>query len=235
MLVNFRANEVPLMKHIHTGIRGLDELIGDGIPQSWIVLVKGPPGSGKTTFGLQFLCYGAKNDEHGIYLTIGEPISHVKKYIRFNLDLEDLAEEGKLILVDTKLIKLSDLSEILKEAIDKYKAQRIVIDSFTSLISLYKDDVTLRQEFSNFLDVIRKVETTTWMFIEEETTSIPYALSEYMADGVIALTYILQGNHRVRGLEIIKMRGSAHSEEIHLYRLEDEGIVVYPEEKVFEA
>ena len=222
------------MKRLNTGIRGLDELIDEGIPRSWVILLKGPPGSGKTTFGLQFLCYGAKNGEYGIYITIGEPISHVKKYIRFNLNLEELAEEGTLILVDTKLIKLSDLSEILKEAIDKYNAQRIVIDSFTSLISLYADESALRQEFSNFLEVVRNIENVTWMIIEEETKRSPYVLSEYMADGVITLTYVLRGNHRVRGLEIVKMRGSAHSEGIHVYKLEDEGIVVYPEEKVSE-
>ncbi|WP_287587135.1 ATPase domain-containing protein, partial [Candidatus Borrarchaeum sp.] len=165
------------MERLNTGIRGLDQLIDDGIPRSWVILIKGPAGCGKTTFGLQFLCYGAENDEFGIYITIGEPISHVKKYIRFNLNLEKLTTEGKLILVDTKLIKLSDLSEILQDAIGKYNAQRIVIDSFTSLISLYKDEPTLRQEFSNFLDVVRQVKNATWMIIEEGTPRSPDALS----------------------------------------------------------
>jgi KaiC/GvpD/RAD55 family RecA-like ATPase len=223
------------MERVRTGIQGLDELIGDGLPKTWVVLVKGPPGSGKTTFGLQFLCYGANNDENCIYITIGEPVSHVEKYVQFNMNLRELADEGKLLLVDTKLIKLSDLSEILKEAVNKYKAQRVVIDSFTSLISLYSEDATLRREFSDFLEMIRQVEDTTWLFIEEDIPQGPHSLSEYMVDGVISLTYSLQGNHRVRGLEITKMRGSAHSEGIHFYKVEDEGIVVYPEEKVFEV
>lgn len=222
------------MERLSTGIQGLDQLVDGGIPRSWVILVKGPPGCGKTTFGLQFLCYGAENGEHGIYITIGEPISHLKKYIRFNLNLEELTEDGKLILVDTKLIKLSDLSEILKDTVKKYSAQRVVIDSFSSLISLYGDEPTLRQEFSNFLDVVRDVEHTTWMIIEEGTPRSPDALSEFMADGVINLTYFLRGSHRIRGLEITKMRGSAHSEGLHLYRIEEDGVTVYPEEKVFE-
>lgn len=223
------------MERLSTGIRGLDQLVDDGIPRSWVILVKGPPGCGKTTLSLQFLCYGAENGEHGIYITIGEPISHVKKYVRFNLNLEELIADGKLILVDTKIIKLSDLSKILQDAVNKYNAQRIVIDSFTSLISLYREASELRKEFSNFLDVIRDVENATWMIIEEGTSNSPDALSEFVADGVINLTYFLRGNHRIRGLEITKMRGTAHSEGIHLYKFDEDGITVYPEEKVFEV
>ena len=92
------------------------------------VAVIGPSGSGKTTFGLQYLCYGANNDENCIYITIGEPVSHVEKYVQFNMNLKELAEEGKLLLVDTKLIKLSDLSEILKEAVNKTDRPRTIME-----------------------------------------------------------------------------------------------------------
>src|SRR2546422_8539074 len=95
---NFR---VTILDRVPTGVKGLDELLGGGFPEGRCILVVGSPGSGKTTFAMQYLYYGALRGETGLYITLDERPEHVKQNLSsFNWGLDDLEKKGKLLVMD---------------------------------------------------------------------------------------------------------------------------------------
>src|SRR5271156_840754 len=94
--------------YVRTGIPGVDELLeGKGLPQGYGIFVLGGPGSGKTTFGLQFLYEGVRQfSENGVYISLDEDIAYVKANARrLGMDLEEMEKDNKLALVDASPIR----------------------------------------------------------------------------------------------------------------------------------
>ena len=147
-------------KRISTGIEKLDELLEGGIPKNKVVLIKGVAGTGKTTFGLQFLLEGAKNKETTIYLTLEQSTNDIiDDSKRLLPDLQKYVEEGKIIFIDTSLQKealntpdiktlfdqkkqtktttkeekFNQTIQTLLQEINQKKATRLVIDSVNAL------------------------------------------------------------------------------------------------------
>src|SRR3989442_6571173 len=95
MLSAFFLDRVP------TGIKGLDELLGGGFPDGRCILIVGSPGSGKTTFALQYLYHGAMLGETGLYVTLDEHPDHVKRNLQsYDWDIDGMEKKGKLLFID---------------------------------------------------------------------------------------------------------------------------------------
>lgn len=230
------------VERIETGIGGFDELIEGGFPRKSCILVSGMPGTGKTIFGLQYLCHGAKNGEKGLYITFEQNVEDlISNVSAFDWDIANLIETGSLELLSMDMgeFKIDDLINRLKKGGHK----RLVIDSLSTILSHPKilEDINMSFMFVDKLDrliptiadikiagrlivydTIKKIKSlddctaimTSELLYGSEGLSRD-TVSEFLADGVIILQYIMSGVDTGRNLMIRKVRSTAHSENIH--------------------
>lgn len=233
-----------------TGIGGLDSIIEGGIPKGDSILVTGGPGTGKSTFAIQFLVTGCTQfDETGIYVTFEEREHKVvRNMARFGWDLKPLIEEGKFILLSliptktfsseyvvsdqTKLQHKFDIEEVTRIIEDKIKttnAERVVIDSITALGLMTTDEMELRQQVLNLIGQLGNLETTCILTAEK---SERHGVEEYLSDGVIALENT--GGGKFPTIRIVKLRGTDHDRYWHPYEIGTEGINIFYQERSFD-
>ena len=223
-------------KRVVTGIPGLDDLIEGGIPENFIVLVSGTSGTGKTTLCMQFLAEGIKHGEKGIYIGLGEDIEIIQRSMsNYGLDLEKMAEDDQLIFADIPALNIEEAAAIL-EGIGE-DTRRLVIDPLSALLFAYQD-MELRQKIRELVEIIREKEITALITTElpEHSKGISrFGIEDFLSDGIIVLYYFREGAKRYRGLEVRKMRGTAHSSDIHLYKITtDQGLQVFKNRITFD-
>jgi circadian clock protein KaiC len=234
-----------------TGNDGLDGILKGGFPKNRTILVTGGPGSAKTTFCMQFLCNGIKeHNEPGIYATLGEsPKSIIENLAWFDFGIEELIDEKKLAFLDLSFAagikkgtsgqQKADI-DILRNTIAatarEMNAERIVIDSVTAMVvSLSTGEI--RQKLTAFSNLSGDLKCTTLITSEMPvgTQSISvFGIEEFIADGVIILHHIQQKDVRIRGIEVLKMRGTEHGHRIYPFQLSKKGLEVLPEGRIFE-
>ncbi|MFQ5710187.1 MAG: RAD55 family ATPase [Candidatus Geothermarchaeales archaeon] len=244
------------MERVPTGISGLDELIEGGLPKGRCTLVCGGPGSGKTIFSTQFLVEGArKYDEPGVFVTFDEDPVHIREnMLRFGWNLEDLEKQGKLSLIDfSPVIYLSpqefkktvygvempefsieSATEMIKTQVDGLKAERVVVDPITSLIIQVPEVSKRRRNIAHLFKALLETGCTCIVTSESRAALLEREpqVEEYLAQGVILLQTIRKGDQLVKAIQIEKMRGVAHDTQPHPYYITNEGIKVFPKEKV---
>jgi circadian clock protein KaiC len=217
------------ISRIKTGVTGLDNMIEGGVPFPATILVAGSAGTGKTTFGLQFLTQGAMEGEKGIYFaTLSEPIQWL---LRFTQDFEFMKPEffgEEIIYVDmgALLKKTKDFTKVLKvveENIIEHMPQRIVIDPIT-VLTKWKG---YREFLFDMSITLKNWETTTLLTGECEPNK-PYPVEvSYVVDGVILLsTRIGKEGSRQKFLEVMKMRGTQHITGMHMTNITSNGLQV---------
>jgi len=221
-------------ERVASGIPGLDDLMEGGFPRNFIILVSGSSGTGKTTLCIQYLVEGLKHGEKGVYIGLGESSNVMKKSIlRYGIDLDKLAEHDKLIFADIPALDLEEVSQLIDGMGPDVK--RLVIDPISALLFKFDRDIDLRQKIRELTELIRDKGVTALI-----TTEIPenselisrFGIEDFLADGIIVLYYFREGARCFRDIEVRKMRGTAHSDLVHLYKLEpDFGVRVYPNEK----
>jgi len=213
---------------IKSGIPGLDELINGGFPRESLILLSGSAGTGKTIFGLQSLCEGAKHNENGVYLTFEEPAEIIVTCgDELGLGLKGLVEENKIKIIDYAKFEegehmfKKDEEKIeargesfyteLKDSINEIGAKRLVIDSLSSYMLYDGDKATLHR----FIRAIRRFGVTTLLIAEAKESKeqlVEYLEGlesvEFMVDGVIKL--VAREGAGERRLTIRKMRGTKH-------------------------
>ncbi len=225
------------MERTPTGIHGLDDLLGGGFIPGRSILLAGSPGTGKTTFALQFLCEGAKAGEPGVALSLEEsPDTWRADMLNFGYDIAALEMEDKLRIIDASLVRIglqSDekfsiapqefdmnhlLSRLIKEA-REIGAKRVIVDSLPALDILFRSEpLVVREQILKLNYILRSAGLTSLLISEIPEGSRSYSkheVEEYIADGVITLHYLSLGSQSGRTLVIRKMRGTKHSEDIH--------------------
>ncbi len=239
------------MPRVTTGIEGLDRLIGGGFPRERTILIAGPAGAGKSTFGLQFLYSGIiQEDEPGIYVSFDETLSNVRAdAASYGWNLKALEDQNLLAMVDgfsgragvssneryqTKL-EVDELLTQLIALIDSVGAERVVIDSITALALSVDDELLIRKEILKLSAVMSSLTCTTLMISEMQSDAeiSRFGVEEFMAQGVITLKY----QYRERGsrsLQVRKMRGIKHSLAECPFLITSNGIEVYPDEEIYD-
>jgi KaiC/GvpD/RAD55 family RecA-like ATPase len=244
------VNKVP------TYINGLDEMLNGGLPAERSILVLGGPGSGKTCFGLQFLLNGImKSDENGVFVTLEESRKHLREDAEgFNWKLERLEAQKKLAIIDAAPVRKTEelaspsaslgsqdfnmqtLAESIKSAAEEIKAKRIVIDAIANLTVQYPYSFERRIAVLELIRSISKIGSTNIITSESRATNLARNIStvEFLCHGVIVFHVYREGNHLVRAVQVEKMRGMGHDEQIRPYRITNGGIVVYSGEDLVE-
>ena len=119
---------------VKTGIPGFDSTLSVGLKKNSSVLVSGPPGSGKTTFGLQFIYSGAKEfDEPGVYISLSQSIDEIKNDCRtFGWDIDDLVAKEKILMIDLRPFKIKD--EVFVRDDSLYRGEEMPFKHMTKFI-----------------------------------------------------------------------------------------------------
>ena len=231
---------------IKTGIPGFESYLIKGLRKNSSVIVSGSPGSGKTTFGLQFLYSGAKDfDEPGVYITMSQNIDDIKNDCKsFGWDFDDQIQKDKILMIDARPFKIHDetigkddslyrgeqlpfehLTKLFLSSIKRIDAKRVVIDSVTILAMQYPDKFYMRQGLQGMIQALENYGVTSLIISEfSENHEIP--LEWFVTSGIIQLRHTRKEDTMERSIQITKMRGIKHSEQIHPIVLDGDGIHV---------
>jgi KaiC/GvpD/RAD55 family RecA-like ATPase len=234
-----------------TGIKGFDEICGGGLFRERSYLVVGSSGAGKTIFSLEYLYNGAsKFNEPGIYLTTEEPPHMLREdAFDFGWNLEKLEDENKFAIIDGSSARIDipspekyvearpfDLQSLMDQLISLQKelnAKRVVVDSLTSLMYHIGSRARARVEFHRLTSTLRILGLTAILTHEIRNSPYEVDMENFLVDGVIVLYFRRILDKRIHSIEIFKMRGSPHSNQIHPFDITRDGINVKSEEGVF--
>jgi len=229
------------IKKIASGIPGFDALIEGGFENHSINLVAGAGGSGKSIFAIQFLLEGLKKGESVLYITFEEKKKDFYNNFKdLGYDLEKAEKTGKFIFLEYSPEKvrlmLDEGGGAIESTILKNNTKRLVIDSVSSFSVLFDKEQAKRQAILALFDMIRKWDLTTLSTVQydpsdKRDTGLSYL--EFEADSIILLYYPSSKNGlRQRFLEVLKMRGTNHSKEVHVFKIDRGGIQIGPKTSV---
>jgi circadian clock protein KaiC len=203
-----------------TGIQGLDEITGGGIPKGRPTLVCGSAGCGKTLFAMEFLVHGAMMyNEPGVFLAFEESEKDLAvNVVSLGYDLNKLVADKKMVLdhvhVERKEIEetgeydLESLFIRLNYAIDSIGAKRVVLDTIETLFSGLPNPLILRSELRRLFQWLKEKGVTAIVTGERgEGTLTRQGLEEYVSDCVIVLDHRVTEQSSTRRLRIVKYRG----------------------------
>ncbi|EMA00949.1 KaiC domain protein, AF_0351 family [Haloarcula vallismortis] len=227
---------------VDIGIEGLDQMIQGGIPQRHLIVTIGSAGTGKTTFGLQFLHHGLRNGESAVFLTLEQSHDAILDTAGDRgWGFEEYEEQGQLAIVDLDPVEMANsLDNIrgeLPALIEKFGADRLVLDSVSLLEMMYDDQSRRRTEVFDFTRSLKQAGVTT-MLVSEASESNPFAsrhgIIEYLTDAVFILQYVRSDTGETRlAVEIQKIRNANHSRETKPYEITNDGISVYQQANIF--
>src|SRR6187431_1207262 len=224
-----------------TGIQGLDEITGGGLPRGRPTLVCGGAGCGKTMLAAEFIIRGATElGEPGVFMTFEESAAELTANVRsLGFDLDKLVAQKKIIL-DHVHIERSEIEETgeydleglflrLGHAITSIGAKRVVLDTIEALFAGLPNHAILRAELRRLFRWLKDRGMTALITGEKGEASITrYGLEEYVADCVITLDHRVTEQISTRRLRVVKYRGSAHGTNEYPFLIGERGISVLP-------
>jgi circadian clock protein KaiC len=224
-----------------TGIPGLDEITGGGLPKGRPTLVAGGAGCGKTLFAMEFLVTGAMEyDEPGVFVAFEENAEELAQNVAsLGFDLKDLIRKKKLI-IDYVRVERSEIEETgdydleglfirLGHAIDSIGAKRVVLDTVEVLFSALTNQGILRAELQRLFRWLKDRGVTAVITAERgDGTMTRFGLEEYVADCVILLDHRVIEQISTRRLRIVKYRGTLHGTNEYPFLITRDGISVLP-------
>jgi len=236
-----RAAPVQPVPKSPTGIQGLDEITGGGLPRGRPTLVCGGPGCGKTILSMEFLINGAREfDEPGVFLSFEESLDDLAvNFASLGLDPRPLAARKKLAL-DYVRVEPTEIQETggydldglfirLEHAIDSVGAKRVVLDTIETLFSGLSDTRTLRSELRRLFNWLRTKGVTAIVTGERGDGRLTrHGLEEYITDCVILLDHRVVDQNATRRLRVVKYRGSTHGANESPFFIDESGLSVLP-------
>jgi circadian clock protein KaiC len=224
-----------------TGIQGLDEITGGGLPKGRPTLVCGSAGCGKTLLAMEFLVRGATQfNEPGVFMAFEETAKDLTKNVAsLGFDLKDLVARKKIVL-DFVYLEPSEIKESgeydleglfirLGHAIDSIGAKRVVLDTIESLFSSLPNQLILRAELRRLFRWLKDKGVTAIITGERgESTLTRQGLEEYVSDCVIVLDHRVNEQISSRRLRVVKYRGSTHGTNEYPFLIDEDGFSVLP-------
>jgi circadian clock protein KaiC len=224
-----------------TGIGGLDDVTGGGIPRGRPTLVCGPAGCGKTLLAMEFLVRGITEfGEPGVFVAFEETIDDLKSNVAsLGFDLPQLEADGHLVLDHISLVhgdiqetgdwNLDGLLLRLGAAIDAVGAKRVVVDTIETLFGAFTNVAILRAELARLFLFLKERGVTAVITGERGDGSLTrHGIEEYVSDCVIVLDHRVTEQSSIRRLRILKYRGSFHGTNEYPFLIGESGISVLP-------
>ncbi len=230
------SNKVKI-RRLKTGVPGLDNLLGGGLPEFSFNLIAGTPGSGKTTLAHQIMFSLANPDNRALFFTVlGEPalkmLRYQQQYAFF--DINKINESIRFVNLSADILE-GDFDHVLSRMVEEVKAYApslVFVDSFRSVVQKAKQMEQGASELQRFVQQLG-MQMTSWQattfligeYLIPESESSPVFT---VADGIIWLSQNLHRNSMVRKMQVVKMRGQAQAPGLHTFRIGDDGIRVFP-------
>jgi len=234
---------------VRTGISGFDTIISGGLREGRPIVVCGPPGSGKTTFGLQYLYSGAKDfDEPGVFVTLSQSAEEISKDCKqFGWDIQDLMAQGKLLIIDARPFKIQEgivaldeslyrgetvpfehLTQLILSGIKRVDAKRLVVDSLTVLGMQYSNNFYMRQGMQGLMQTLEDYKCTS-VLITEQPHQDEIPVEWYVASGIVMMQHVRKEDTMERTIQVLKLRGVRHDDQIYPMKLDENGLrVLHP-------
>lgn len=225
----------PVGKRTKTGIAGLDQMLSGGLLKGSTTLIRGAPGTGKTTLGMQFLYSGiTEENERGLLISFEEfPLSLHRDALSFGWDLRTLEKEEKLRLIFTSprifLSSLQSPSSPLNRTIQEWDVQRVVLDSISHFTRMTRDSQEMREIYNNVINGLKREGITSILTSEDSGTSLSTeerGRISFIVDNIILMRYVEIDSTMQRAILVLKTRGSDHTKEIRCFELREGGILV---------
>ena len=210
---------------IPIGIEGFDYITQGGLPKGRATLITGTSGSGKTFFSIELLKRSITQFKRPcVFITMEETIEDiVKNFIKLKWEMAQFVKDEKLALIDMSYnanneIELGDFNLKgmiiqIKYAVEKVKAQFVIIDSIASVFHQYENKRIIRREINTIINELKKMGLTiiiTAERLKNYDDVSRYGIEEFVTDNVIILRSVLEGEKIRRTIQILKMRGDSH-------------------------
>jgi circadian clock protein KaiC len=229
------TDKVPI-RRLPTGVPGLDEVLGGGVPEFSFNLVAGVPGSGKTTLVQQIMFALASPDRPALFFTVlGEPPLKMLRYQQ-QFEFFDLAK----VNASVRFVNLANealdggLDEVLKRIVKEVETTSpaiVIVDSFRSVIQTAQRQVG-RVDLQQFIQELgmrlTSWQATTFLVGEFQLTDTQEHPVFTVADGLVWLHQSIDRNSMVRKMQIMKMRGQSPIPGLHTFRMTSQGLQVFP-------
>jgi len=223
-------------RRLSTGVPGLDEMLGGGIPNGDVVLVAGPVGSGKSVLAEHFIVAGEPEGDAGVIVMFDErPSQILNRGLRQSPQMQRMLEKGLLKFV---YLRPTDLSpgEMLYEiqaAVSEIGAKRVILDSLAglevALAPMFREE--FRESLCRLVEALVSRGVTVMPTIElvqkyQEFRISPHHPVSFAIDDIILQQYVEIDGALRKIMAVLKMRTSAHSNEFYAYEITAEGLVV---------
>ena len=217
----------PPGQRLGLGVPGLDAMLGGGLPKGYSLLVSGPSGSGKSILAASFLAEGARCGELGVIAAFEQRPTRTRGQA-----MADLIKSGRISVVDTRAPGLSvdEIATLLIAEIRRLKASRVVIDSLSGfelfLAPTFRDEY--RESMARLVAALASTGATVLLTSELEDRFGDLRFSPYgtafLTDAIIVQRYVELDSRLQRVMAVVKVRASAHSNELRLFSIDDDGI-----------
>ncbi|MCD6558294.1 ATPase [Thermococci archaeon] len=243
------------MKRIKSGIPGFDDLIQGGFPENTTVLVAGGTGTGKTTFGLQFIYKGAEEyKEPGVFVSLEERAKDLRREVKtFGWDIQALENQKMMAIIDgvsstvglpseekfalEESFNIDNFLRYIYRVVKAIDAKRLVIDSIPSLAFRLEDERKIREVLLKLNTILLEMGVTTILTTEAPDPKAGrisrYGIEEYISRGLVLLDLQERNIELKRYLLIRKMRETKHSMRKYPFEITARGIVVYPSGEIY--
>lgn len=234
------AAPIPVQERASTGISGLDDVLGGGLPAHHLYLVEGTPGAGKTTLGLQFLRRGVEMGEKGLYITLSETTQELVTVAAshgWTLDGieifqlmtdEGLSLESQQSILHPSEVELGETTRGIMAAVDRVRPGRVVFDSLSEMRLLAQNPLRYRRQVLA-LKSFFSTKTCTVLMLDDRSAGQNDLQLHSIAHGVICLEQSVdQYGPERRRMRVIKMRGIPYRGGEHDFSLGTGGLSVFP-------
>ena len=220
-----------------TGVPGFDELLGGGVPELSFNVIAGTPGSGKTTLAHQIMFSLANPQRRALFFTVlGEPplkmLRYQQQFSYFDFDKVETSIRFVNLAADMVDGNFDRVMARIIDEVQEYSPSLVFVDSFRSVVQAASADEQGVSDLQHFIQQLG-MQMTSWQattfligeYLQPDTESGPIFT---VADGILWLSQLVRGDSMVRKIQVVKMRGAAQKLGSHTFRIDENGLQVFP-------